>query len=238
MGILEQFRDGTSQELFLQGDTLNDVDNFSRQAVLVLRSAAEEVYEQVIPDLENYEGKWHPLGFMAYRLGNIAAFGTLRLHIWPAGLRKDSPRGPKIHDHAWHLSSLVMSGTYTDEIYEVEEVERPVFSEDDRREQGLLRVYRPKFTETSASLDTDGSCAIATPTERRRFEAGLTHDIPVRVFHLTDIPPTESVTTLLIESPTYNTRTRILMDTPMGPLTDPKHDITTEDAVFAKEQIL
>jgi hypothetical protein len=238
MGILHEFSIGDGSSLRLHGDTLTRPDLFFEQAEPILREAAPEVLDDVIPNLENLEGKWHPLGFMAYRLGNIAAFGTLRLHIWPADLRRESPRGPKIHDHAWHLSSLVMQGVYTDELYDVAEVPDPVYSEEERQQRGLLRVFSPRFRHTSAALETDGSCAIATPTENRAFDAGSTHAIPVGVFHITDIPKDQLVTTLLIESPTYNTHTRILMDTPMDPLTDPRHDMLIEDAIYAKEQVL
>jgi len=113
-----------------------------------------------------------------------------------------------------------------------------VFSEEERQAKGLLRVFSPRFRHTSAALETDGTCAVAIAVENRAFEAGSTHAIPIGVSHITDIPKPELVTTLLIESPTYNTHTRILMDTPMDPLTDPRHDMPIEDAIYAKEQVL
>lgn len=234
--ILKKFRTGEGSGLVSVEDN-RDPSVFFRTAEPILREVSGEVYDQVIPELENYEGKWHPLGFMAWKLGNIATVGTLRLHIWPADLRRESPRGPKIHDHAWHISSLVMDGDYTDTIFDVDE-QGVVLSEEERKERGLLRVFSPRFSDTSAALQTDGTCATAEKVEDRLFKAGSMHSIETGIFHITDIPLGRMVTTLLIESPSVEAHPRILMDTPMDALTDPKHDIPQEDALFAKQQVM
>lgn len=236
MSILKKFQTGDQSGFDLSHDNTNS-EVFFDNAECLLRRIEPEVRSDVVPKLEKSEGNWHPLGFMSWKLGTIASVGTLRLHTWPAGLRRESPRGPKIHDHAWYLSSLVMEGTYTDTIFDVQEIGK-VTSEAVRKQQSLLRVFRPVLKETSAALETDGTCATATAIEDRSFGAGTTHRIPIKVFHITDIEPDKMVTTLVLESPPIDGRTRILMDTPMEPLRDPKHIIPVEDALFAKEQIM
>lgn len=239
MNILHNFQTGNPEGLAPE-TPFSSPDDFYEHADPILREVSAQVFEEVVPSLEEHEGKWHPLSFMAYRLGTVAGLGTLRLHVWPAGLRHGSPRGPKIHDHAWHLASLVTLGEYTDTIYEVDEVEDKVHSEEERKQRGLLRVYSPRFSAaiTTAALRTDGTCARITPVEDRRFSAGNGHTIDAGVFHLTDIPDDMATSTVLIESPTYNASPRILMDTPADPLTNPKHIVTPDEAVYAKEQLI
>ena len=236
MSMLKKFHTG-DQSGFDLGRDNTQPEVFFDNAEHLLRHIEPEVRSDVVPKLEQFEGNWHPLGFMSWKLGTIAGVGTLRLHTWPAGLRRESTRGPKIHDHAWHLSSLIMEGVYTDTIFDVQEVGK-ILPEEERIQKSLLRVFRPVLKETSAALKTDGTCAIATATENRSYEAGTTHRIPIKVFHITDIDPDKMATTLILESPPINGHTRILMDTPMDPLRDPKHVIPVEDALFAKEQII
>lgn len=237
MSYLAEFQSGTSKLIALEGDVESDPGLFDKQAVPVLRDLESEIFDTVVPNLEQFDAQWHPLGFMSFKLGTLPDFGTLRLHIWPEGLRRESPRGPKIHDHAWHLSSLVLAGTYIDTLYEVEEVAGS-YSEDERNESGLLRVYKPKLLTTSAFLDTDGSCAKAAAYQTREIPAGETHAIPVHTFHTTDVPKAIFASTLMLESPRYNDHTRILMDTPVGPLTDPHDPMPIEDIFYAKEQLM
>lgn len=236
MNILSHFREGESFDPNDERDN-RDPSTFFETAAPILREAQQEVYDEVIPNLEDYEGKWHPLGFMAWKLGNIATTGTLRLHIWPEGLRRESPRGPKIHDHAWHISSLVMDGDYTDTIFQVEE-QGIVESEQERRERDLLRVYSPRFSNTSAALETDGTCAKVETIEERLYKPDSIHTIETGVFHITNIDIGRAVTTLLIESPPVESHPRILMDTAGEPLTNPKYEIPREDAIYAKTQLL
>ncbi|HSX28893.1 MAG TPA: hypothetical protein VLF60_05600 [Candidatus Saccharimonadales bacterium] len=236
MNALHEFQTGSGDRI--APTSLERPGDFYDHAAALLEEAGPQVFEEVVPKLESYEGKWHPLGFMAYKLGSIAGVGALRLDIWPEGLRHESPRGPKIHDHAWHLASLV-NGEYTDVLYDVEEVGK-VTSEEERNARDLLRVYSPRLSAavTSAALCTDGTCARATAVENRRVTTGNMHTIDVGVFHITDIPLGKRAATVLIESPIINTATRILMDTAGEPLTNPKREITPDEAAYAKAQIL
>lgn len=237
MSYLAEFQTGQPKQLVLEGDVRSDHALFNEQVVPILRDLRSEVFDKTVPNLEQFDGQWHPLGFMSFKLGTITDFGTLRLHIWPKDLRRQSPRGPKIHDHAWHLSSLVLSGTYTDTLYEVEEV-AGAYTETQRNAADLLRVYRPKLQTTSTFLDTDGTCAKATPYQTREIPADRTHVIPVHTFHTTDVPTAIFAATLMIESPRYNDSTCILMDTPVGPLTDARNPMPIDDIYYAKEQLM
>lgn len=237
MGIVRKFQTGDTSGFDLSHDN-TDPNVFFDNAEALLRRAEPEILEDVIPRIQKYEGAWHPLGFMSWKLGKIVGVGTLRLHAWPAGLRHESPRGPKIHDHAWHLSSLVLDGTYTDTIFDVHEVGK-VTSEQERKQLGLLRVFKPVLRTTSAALETDGTCATAIAIQDRVVPANEMHRIPIDVFHITDIEPDKMAVTLILESPPINDgKTRILMDTPMDPLRDPKRAVSLEEALFVQTQMM
>lgn len=235
--LLKRFREGNEAGLGLNGD-YRDPSIFYPKAEALLQDAREEVYDEFIPNLERQQGTWHPLGFMAWKLGRLESLGVLRMDMWPAGFRQESPRGPKIHDHTWHLSSLVLDGTYEDTLYSVEEVDQKVLSEEERQRQNLLRVFRPSYSKENPGLVTDGTCAIVEPIEGRTIEAGGMHTIDTGVFHTTTIPMGRLAATLVLESPAIHKHPRILMDTPMDPLSGAKLQITEEEATRAKEQLL
>ena len=87
------------------------------------RSALEEetirLSEKGFEQLSSLESRWHPNGFAVFHLNDHHELGNLRLHIWPDTARVNRPGGAPIHTHAWHLCSRVLSGTYTETIYEI-----------------------------------------------------------------------------------------------------------------------
>jgi hypothetical protein len=48
---------------------------------------------------------WHPNGFIKLVLEHHAAWGQVRLHVWP-----DAPCDDDVHDHSWQYESVVVGG--------------------------------------------------------------------------------------------------------------------------------
>lgn len=61
---------------------------------------------------------WHPNGFIVFDLG-LHSFGSLRLHIWPTGIRQMRDDAAHIHTHVWDLYAKVLSGVYREQLYEL-----------------------------------------------------------------------------------------------------------------------
>lgn len=156
----------------------------------------QEATEEVITDLDQYPARWHPTGFMVYQLGIKPDLGMLRLHIWPAADRKTGSSGDTIHDHAWHVASLVLRGVYHDEIYEVE----PADEQPDNNEE----VYRVLDTNYGAvqqnPLLGNGRQVRITATTDRRIAESEFHSIEPGIFHKPIIPIEQAVATLVFLS--------------------------------------
>lgn len=213
---------------------------FSEKAFQTLDSLSAEVIGEVIPNLENYSGRWHPNGFMVFQLGTNTDLGTLRLHIWPNSFREMSEKAnaDTIHDHAWHLSSKILAGVYRDELYDVSEVSSQI-SEEERAQQGLLRVFRVNYDPNLPdSLVTDGTFARPILREHRNVSSGGHHFIEAGVFHKTTIPEDKLVATLVLNSPTIQkTGPRILINGPAEAFSTPRKAISREEVMAAKSQV-
>lgn len=168
-----------------------------------LRRLAPIVLESVVPALDLLLGRWHPAGYMVYSLGTHADLGSLRLHIWPAELRRAEERPPgvrDVHDHVLHISSLVLAGTYVDELYQV-------WAEDQNLEQaamdkhGLFRVYTPSAGESgSALLNATAEIVGARVIGERVIDSGDSHAIAAGLYHAPRIPPSDLCVTLSFSS--------------------------------------
>jgi hypothetical protein len=232
MSSLEAFSAQQHDEghfIISKGETASDA--FFAHARQMLSALADEVTSTVVPTIEQRLGKWHPAGgFMVYHLGVNLSGESLRLHIWPEGERRDSAVGPHIHNHAWNLSSLIMAGTYSDVVYEVDQV-GVVTEEEERKKRNLLRVftlgYLPNGTD---ALVTEGSCVSVNPAEHRVVEAGNFHTISDGIFHLPIIPANRTVATLVLNSPSFGYNTTVLLDTPPNAFQEARKEVTLQEA--------
>lgn len=175
-------------------------DEYIERTSKLLEELGEVVTGTVVPQLENFSGVWHPSGFVVFQLGVHPDFGQLRLHVWPESLRKLGDIGDTIHDHSWHVSSLVLKGVYSDDITDLESV--TVDSEEKRRQEGLLHVFEARYSEKDQSivLATDGDCVRITSRQERHVPEGDTHAIEPRIFHQPTIPSTIGTATLVLNS--------------------------------------
>lgn len=138
-------------------------------------------------------GFWHPAGFAIWNVSRVTDLGFIRLHIWPDSGRVSRPWGPRIHRHAWHLASMVLTGTYRDTLYEDSEAQQ-----DPPLWQAMVSYQIDVLPSGGRSL-----IALRAPVYVRVFEprdvaAPEFHHIPAGVFHETVIPDTDFVATLVL----------------------------------------
>ncbi|WP_124853465.1 hypothetical protein [Micromonospora arida] len=128
-------------------------------------------------------GRWHPTGFAVFHLGDLGAEQKLRLHIWLAGHRPTLANHPHIHSHHWELDSLVLAGTYTDILFQIDtENGMPYF----------LHEYADGHSVTPRGVVKLRQVA------HRTVHTGKFHHIPIGVLHETRVPADASVATLVI----------------------------------------
>lgn len=196
----------------------------------------ERVKRDIIPNLEQQEATWHPLGFMVISLGMHSEYGSLRLHIWPEGHRDVRSIEPGIHDHAWHLASVVMHGTYRDEFHRVSRTAD--IDETERRSIGALRSFQVGYNPgLPDELAFDGNTYTTEVTEERRIEERGIHWIKVGQFHKTTIPIDECVATMVLDSRPMGFRPRVLLDTDADSIQSARRRATVEELAMAREQI-
>lgn len=216
---------------------VTDARTYFNQAQPLLETISVPVLYEMVPNLENYTGRWHPLGFMVYPLGVHESMGSLRLHVYPRDIKQIIPNGSGIHDHAWYLISKVLAGTYTDDRFEIDET--PNQTPGEQLPGDLLRVFRATKTPGKPdALTTDGTIVRASLTEQLVVPAGATHTIEPGVFHLPTIGLNQFAATLVLDSPSLGYKPRILINRSPDPIINPRPNITTEHALIAKAQIL
>jgi len=172
-------------------------DAYRDRAINVLGDLSEVVTSSIVPNLENYQSRWHPSGFMVFALGKHE-LGFLRLHVWPDFPRQAAPKGDTIHDHAWFIASLALA-TYRDAMYEVSA--STIVPTEEVIPTDLLRVYSALYhPDGSQTVRTDGSCVKATVAKRRVVPAGASHTIEPGIFHRPEIPDEDFAATLVLSS--------------------------------------
>ena len=112
---------------------------FFGHAEQCLRSIAADVLTDLAESLDQFEGRWNPLGFLVWHLGVDADGNSLRLHAWPSIGRQVATFHPGVHCHAWYLSSYMLAGGYRDVHYNV--IEQGYHPEEERRRLGYLRKF-------------------------------------------------------------------------------------------------
>src|SRR2546428_843658 len=85
----------TGTSTLLHGEEVRAVakDVFFSRACERLWELRDVVMTRVARSLDECFGTWHPSGFMAYPLGEHPEIGSLRLHVWPEGLRRRVTKG-------------------------------------------------------------------------------------------------------------------------------------------------
>jgi len=246
MKALEQYgiAQPTASASMQQSDQYLPVGEFFDHAHELLQPVGEIVQTEIIPSLDEYSGRWHPSGYMVYSLGTHQYLGSLRLHIWPNGMRyresRDVEGVPRdIHDHVLHIASIALSGVYEDDIYKVERVGRNLTDEQVAL-GGLLRVFTfPDDNPNTGTLITDGRCVRVTPVEHRIIPESFAHSIEAGVFHAPVIAEDVATATLSFSSNRVNLVGPHIL---AGGSTEPipgrrKRLVTRDDAINVKHQL-
>lgn len=216
--------------------------DFFEQATGLLEPLSDVVVTDIIPTLDEQQGRWHPAGYMIYPIGTHQTLGSLRLHIWPRERRLSETREGRprdVHDHVLHIASIAVGGTFEDDIYRVEPVGRDV-SDEQITKDGLLRVFTfPDDQPSAGVLVTDGRVVRAEPIKRRVVPLNSTHVIEAGVFHAPAIPDSGLAATLSFSSPRVNLAgPHILATGSSEPIVGNRNRfISRDDAELAKEQL-
>lgn len=187
---------------------------FFDQANSLLGKASPIVLEEVIPNLEKYEGRWNPGGFMVFPLGVHDNLGSLRFHVYPKGIPRETQQGPNIHNHAWHLFSSVLVGHYRDTLYKLENQGIITDPNSKLAEKGLLRLFQTRRNPGGKDvLVTDGTVVRPVPVLNREVPAGKIHTIEANIiYHMTTIPVEQLTATLVLDSPAFADTTDVLIN--------------------------
>jgi hypothetical protein len=172
-----------------------DHDEFASLALDALMRIKDDLLPNLTAGLHDYFGRWHPSGFLIYQLGIIPDLGMLRLHAWPAFVRKSLDKGDTIHDHAWHIASVVLKGCYSDTIFQIDH------EPDDTERPNLLTLFDTNYIKTGSQiLQPKEGNVVATPIQKRSIPEGSVHTIKPGVFHQPTIDRASSTVTLVLAS--------------------------------------
>lgn len=159
------------------------------------RSALEHEVEYLLhtapEDLSSLESTWHPSGFAVFPLKNDHELGNLRLHIWPETSRVIRPGNAPIHTHIWHLCSRILTGTYSETLYNTS-----VLKSGNSREHHSASI---DYLVDRNSLTTPGK-EYLEPFLTTNNVGGDFHSVPAGVPHETFIEEKSFVATLLFTS--------------------------------------
>lgn len=223
-------------------------DVFHEAASRLLEPLADVVVDQVVPHLHRQMGTWHPSGFMAFTLGAHPVYGSLRLHIWPRGLRRRMILGRgelneiydgDVHNHAWFVTSIVLH-YYQDNIYSItnnKECTRLSCVLDDVSQFRVFTVsYRPGARQR---LTTDGRCVATDVTDRRLIRSGQIHTIDPEVYHAPTIPEGKLGATLVFSSPRVKSvGPEVLIGGSSAPISGTRRVTSEDDCRLASAQIV
>jgi len=208
------------------------------KAASFLEVASPLVLREVVPHLDDIPARWNPGGFMVFPLGLHDELGSLRLHVWAAGVPRQTDQGPNIHEHGWHLSSKIIAGPYTDNLYKLDQAAL-LDSETLVNEDGLLGLYMTRRNaEGQDSLITDGTLVRPKLIAERSVPEAEVHHIEAGVYHLTTIPLEQLVATLVVDSPAFVESTGVLLASTKPQIARNRRMVDRSSAMLAREQIM
>lgn len=215
-------------------------EDFFEQAEILVARASPIVLREIVPHLEDFPGRWNPGGFMVFPLGLHDVLGSLRLHVYPRGIPRETAQGPNIHNHAWHLFSRVLVGSYTDTLYALERIRRATDPEAAHPESGLLRVFETRRNPGGRDrLVTDGALVRAVPLIDRQASAGQVHTIEADVvYHLPTVSPEQLTATLVLDSQAFAVSTHVLLDSASLRIDRTRTPVDRSSALLAKAQMM
>lgn len=203
----------------------------SKALLTTARPIAEHV---MVNQLDEFADRWHPGGYMVFALGVHANYGSVRMHIWPEGVERDTDTGPNIHSQAWHTGSLVLEGVYTDAVYDV----RAPREQTDQSKENEFTLYRQRRLEAAEDELTEAGQLEAVQLGERRVPKGHLHMVVAGEYQMPTIPTDIKVATLVLASPAFRSTTGVLIPNSAGTISRERRSITTADLSLAKGILL
>lgn len=156
-------------------------------------SPQEKLLEQTVGEIscriEDAPATLHPLGFVHFDITKIAELDDdsfVRFHIWDPRLAP-LDAGGSIHDHAWHLESLILRGSLRNRNF------RP-----EPRRGGAFAATRVTYGEKN-SFDSKGHYDLKLVADQT-LSAFETYSIPSRLVHESTLLSPRAVT-LVVGTP-------------------------------------
>ncbi|MDR6688449.1 hypothetical protein J2Y41_004039 [Arthrobacter sp. 1088] len=164
---------------------------FCEAASAALEQEAHLLGTTPLDRLISLESRWHPNGFAVFHLDDYHKLGKLRLHIWPDSGRVVRPDDAPIHTHVWHLYSRILTGLYSETIYELSDPEVAGSKEYNSAAINYL-VDKDSFTAPSR--------AFLRMVKTTHATNGGVHAVAADVPHETHVGEGSFVATLLVTS--------------------------------------
>lgn len=143
-------------------------------------------------DPSQFHQNWHPLGFLQIKLGKGTHGHSVKLHIWPADVRKTQEPAWTIHRHEWELLSHVVFGSVENSVY-------TVFPADITH--ATNKLYNVTFDGSSSLMSDSATPVICELSSSLEYRTGQRYKVSVLDFHSTNVPLLEWACTIVISEP-------------------------------------
>jgi hypothetical protein len=212
---------------------------YAKKAEAFLAAKASAVLGAIQDILTSIEGKWNPGGFMVFPLGLLEDGCSLRLHVWPRGMERDTDQGPNPHNHTVHLTSRIILGRYSDVIFDVDRIQDgPESASDALNLPNIYRLYATyRGPAGKDNLKAKGTLVRVTPREYRIIRDGETHHIPAGEYHASEIPTNILTASLVLDSPSFRESSDVLLKSSEPDIRRVRKAIDAEQLQTAMNQI-
>jgi hypothetical protein len=173
------------------------------------RVAAALVKQTILAELDDF--RRHPLGWL-YVHRPLGAHLKLSFHVWPDDWHV-APEfaGGEIHEHAYHLYSLVVLGTIRNQTFRVV----PAAG-------GAARVAEVRYHDSGSSVNVESGALNLEVVEQGDHGAGCFYTVQAGTFHRASAVERPAVT-LVLRQNVAGGRSRIVMRD--GEIPPPDHAV-------------
>nr|WP_296072745.1 hypothetical protein [uncultured Actinoplanes sp.] len=161
-----------------------------------LRSHCAGIVQRFLAGSRPHEAEWHPNGFIVCKLAIPCPYPVVRFHIWPESGRLIHADHPVIHSHDRHMTSMVICGDYSDELYAI----TPEDGSGGELRQIMNVIPNPESIgrDSREILIPSGRHVHLTLTRRRHVPATAVHAMAAGAIHATVV--TGLCATLVVKS--------------------------------------
>ena len=172
----------------------------SAAAPAELLDAGRRLLEIVLANAASIEAVLHPLGFIYLPLSK-QGIRKVRCHIWPT--REVERRDPlsAIHDHSWHLESLVLCGCLIDQQFT---------PEPSSATHGDYQVWEVEYGDGRDALVPTGEWIKIPHKHQREICPGQQYVLDPGTLHTTLIEGPRPVATIVVATETSAPSPRVL----------------------------